>query len=620
MVNQHTVDYLRTNGVVPLHIFTGILCAVKTRAYHVAIRARPLLWPEPRLGLKLGLKLEPRLTLAALLAASQIACVSDLAPLSRSSFSSAITTTGRSNTVTVPPSQSTLTAPKARDAQRSDYSQSLLNRFALSDDAPVSTALGAEPVTNTSPEMNSSVNAIERSAVARYTVEAVRTPVQAVLFSLAKDAGLQVQFNGTFETRVTLNSHRQPLNQILQSLADQVGFSWQQQLDQLTFWSGQAYSESYPVNYLNITRRTQSSVGLATRVGTINASDANGDSVANSSQTRIENSSEHDFWSSLLNDVESLLKQTEHIDIQAVSEFSINREAGLISLYSTPDVHRNLQRYLAKLLGNAQRQVLIEATVVEVALSNNFEAGVDWQVLARGITGVNAAQVLLGAPAVTAETIGRLTNPAGLATLVQSGGAGDITATLSLLEQFGDVRILSRPRIIALNNQSSVLKVVDNRVYFTVNVQRRQSEDQDEIVTETEIHTVPVGLVMNVTPQISEQGTVMLNVRPTLSRILGFVNDPNPELALANVQNGVPEIQVREMESMLQVNSGDIAIIGGLMQETESEKTNRLPGLAKLPGIGKLFTSQNRERRQTELLIVLKPTVIGQAQQGASRK
>ena len=257
--------------------------------------------------------------------------------------------------------------------------------------------------------------------------------------------------------------------------------------------------------------------------------------------------------------------------------------------------------------------------MVEVALSDSFEAGVDWQVLANGVNGVNAVQALVGAPLVGADTVQRVVAPSGLFSLVQEGSQGSIGATLSLLEQFGDVRILSRPRIIALNNQSSVLKVVDNRVYFTVNIQRRQTETRDEVVTETEIHTVPVGLVMNVTPQISHSGAVMLNVRPTLSRILGFVNDPNPELALANVKNGVPEIQVREMESMLQVHSGQLAIIGGLMQETTQDNDARLPGMGQLPVIGHLFSRTARSRRQTELVIVLRPTIIETQRQVAVR-
>ena len=124
---------------------------------------------------------------------------------------------------------------------------------------------------------------------------------------------------------------------------------------------------------------------------------------------------------------------------------------------------------------------------------------------------------------------------------------------------------------------------------------------------------------MNVTPQISRTGAVMLNVRPTLSRILGFVNDPNPELAQANVRNSVPEIQVREMESMLQVQSGNVAIIGGLMQDMAEGSDTRLPALGRLPVIKYFFSRREHKRRQTELLIVLRPTVISGSAMVAKR-
>lgn len=454
------------------------------------------------------------------------------------------------------------------------------------------------------------------------SIDAVAAPIESLLFALANDAGFELHINGDLGEQVTIKIIEQPIRVLLDKLAEQGAFSWTIEDSLITVWTGASYGYSYPINYLNIDRRTQSSVGLATQVGTINASDSSG-TVANSSETRVENISEHHFWQSLRTDVEGLITQPHQVPDdsfqQSVSQFSVNREAGLLTLFARPAVHQSLQRYLALLHDSTQRQVLIEATVVEVALSDSFEAGVDWQVLAQGINGFSAAQVLVGAPLVSGDTVDRLAAPAGLVSLVQQGSNGDVRATLSLLEQFGDVRILSRPRIIALNNQSSVLKVVDNRVYFTVNVERRQTDTKDEIITETEIHTVPVGLVMNVTPQISREGAVMLNVRPTLSRILGFVNDPNPELAQANVRNSVPEIQVREMESMLQVQSGNVAIIGGLMQDTTEGSDARLPGLGRIPIVKYLFSQRAHKRRQTELLIVLRPTVLAHPAMAAKR-
>ena len=456
------------------------------------------------------------------------------------------------------------------------------------------------------------VHSIAHESPEQFSINAVDAPVDALLYSLVAQSNLQLQVTGELAGRVTLKTNQATLPDILRQLARQTPFTWVVEDSKLSVWSGKPYRYSYSVDYLNIQRSTTSSVGLATQVGTINAANSSGDSIANSSRTHIENSSAHDFWSSIEKDLTLLLSSEDSAQFSK-SDFSINAEAGLLTLFASPELHQSAKQYLDRLHRSTQRQVLIEASVVEVTLSDSFEAGIDWQLVAKGLSGISAAQILVGAPAVTAETVGRLVSPAGLVSMVHQGGDGDLTATLSLLERFGDVKILSRPRIIALNNQASVLKVVDNRVYFTAKVERSQTDTKSEIVTQTEIHTVPVGLVMNVTPQISGDGAVMLNVRPTLSRILGFVNDPNPELALANIKNGVPEIQVREMESMLRVQSGEVAVIGGLMQESEELDQSRLPGLGRVPILKQLFSHRKTTKRQTELLIVLRPTIVNLA-------
>ena len=161
-----------------------------------------------------------------------------------------------------------------------------------------------------------------------------------------------------------------------------------------------------------------------------------------------------------------------------------------------------------------------------------------------------------------------------------------------------------------MNNQSAVLKVVDNRVYFSVEIERNSRNEELEVSTQTRIHTVPIGLVMNVIPFITEDQRIVLNVRPSISRILGFADDPNPELSLGGVQNSVPEIQVREMESVLSVASGETVVIGGLMQEVSSYNDRGVPGVGNLPLIGKLFGRISSSRSKSELLVFLKPSIM----------
>ena len=446
-------------------------------------------------------------------------------------------------------------------------------------------------------------------------VNAVAAPIESILFALAADTGVGLHIKQSLSGNVTLRVRDKTLETVLNLLSQQVTMHWQLKSGRLDIWGSQPYTRSYAVDYLNLDRTTLSSVGLATQVGSINSNLSEGaTAVTNSSETLIRNQALHRFWDSLATDLEGLRSQILQPSVvgntaRAMS-YTVNRDAGLVTLFADAKMHELLQRYLDRLNNSVRRQVVIEATVVEVTLSDQFESGVDWQFLTDGASGLSGVQKLLGATSVTTDTVGRLQTPSALFSMVQKSSQGNMHATLSLLQQFGDVRILSRPRIIALNNQSSVLKVVDNRVYFTLNIERKSSDTKDQISTESEIHTVPVGLVMNVTPFIGADDEVMLNVRPSLSRIIGFVDDPNPELAQANVRNGVPEIQVREMESMLRVKSGELAVIGGLMQDVVEDNERQLPGLSRLPGIGKLFTSKKRNRRQTELLVVLRPTVM----------
>jgi general secretion pathway protein D len=193
------------------------------------------------------------------------------------------------------------------------------------------------------------------------------------------------------------------------------------------------------------------------------------------------------------------------------------------------------------------------------------------------------------------------------------------SATVAFLEQFGRTRVLSSPKVIALNNQTAVMKVVDQQVYFSLKI----TEDKNEngvVVNRTynsEIHTVPVGLVMQVTPHIAESGNVMLSVRPTITRITGYVEDPAIAMIAADSQLGirslVPNLQVREFDSSLKVPSGQIAVLGGLIQDSQQNERTGMPGLSRLPLLGDLFSYRDDSIRKTELVIFLRPLALNEA-------
>jgi MSHA biogenesis protein MshL len=163
-----------------------------------------------------------------------------------------------------------------------------------------------------------------------------------------------------------------------------------------------------------------------------------------------------------------------------------------------------------------------------------------------------------------------------------------------------------------MNNQTASLKVADSKVYFTITSTPATYSTAGTILSPATYTSTPnsvsVGLTMSVTPQISDNGMVTINVRPTITRIIDYVNDPNPALTL--VANKIPEIQTREMESIIKVESGQTAVMGGLIQESIDKNTSEVPFLARIPLLGTLFQNRDDTTTKTELVIFLRPIVI----------
>ena len=328
------------------------------------------------------------------------------------------------------------------------------------------------------------------------------------------------------------------------------------------------------------------------------------------------------FWESVTANIQAILaedgegsaaaKDTKDVKVAASNQVIPNPMSGIISVKATQKQHLDIQNYLDRVLKNSLRQVLIEATIVEVELSQAHQSGVDWS---RFVTTTGKGPNLNAQftdPSLNTRPFFLFEYQNPLASL------GNITAAVRLLETFGDVKVLSSPKIMALNNQSAILKVVDEKVYFTVSMQSTAATDNspERQTFTSEIHTVPVGVIMTVTPQINENDMVALSIRPTITRITGFATDPAPRLVSAannfniNFDNLVPEIQIREMESLLHVFNGRTIVLGGLMQEKTDIVKNGIPILSRIPWLGRLFSYQKKENIKTELVIFLRPQII----------
>jgi general secretion pathway protein D len=508
-----------------------------------------------------------------------------------------------------------------------------------------------------------------QARVPTYSVVVQEVPVKELLFALSRDTKQNIDVHPGIQGLVTLNAIDETLPTILERIAQQTNLRYRTEGRTIIVVPDTPYFKTYRVNYVNMSRDTASSMGVSgeisgSSVGAAGQSQSGGGQGAGgTSSTKVDTKSNNNFWEILRQNVESILaaskaltqsadQRAERAEAElaareeriaqaeavsragpnAASLFStafgqsrtvpsdtkndivVNAVTGTVTVLGNEKQHALIQQYLDSVSSASQRQVLIEATIAEVTLSDRYQAGVDWSRMATG-TGFTFQQQLIGGTLGTPPNmVVGYTNP--------TSRIGNIAASLALLEQFGNTRVLSSPKLMAINNQTALLKVVDNVVYFEVQTTAGTTTAAGVIsppTTNTIPKTVPVGLVMSVLPQVTESGTVNLTVRPTISRVIKFVPDPNPSLKfnadgdplLNAVQNLIPQIEVREMESVLQASSGQTIILGGLMRDDVARLRDAVPGLGRLPSpVGDAFSFRDESVVKTELVIFLKPTVI----------
>ena len=489
--------------------------------------------------------------------------------------------------------------------------------------------------------------------VPTYTVVVNDVPVKELLFSIARDTQYNIDLHPGIAGHVSLNAVQEPLPAILDRIARQADLRYEMNGRTISIMPDSPYVKTYTVNYVNVARNTTSSVGVAAQIastgGSIGAS-AGAGAAGNSSTTTVASQSNNDLWTVLADNIRTLLAGTRAVtqsneqralqletekaaraervlQAEAASkagpgaatlfsaafanrplaegqhDVAVNPVAGTVSVLGTAKQHELVQQYLDRVMQASQRQVLIEATIVEVSLKDQYRAGIDWSKALQGTTGWTINTLGGGTNALA-----RSLTPFIKATYTNSGSNG-FAAAIDLLESFGNTKVLSSPKLMALNNQTALLKVVDNLVYFTVKADTTTTANVTTTTFTTTPQTVPVGIVMSMTPQINENGMVSLTVRPTISRNVGFVRDPNPSIPV-NIPNQVPIIQVREMESLLQIQSGQTVVLGGLIQDNANTGRDGIPVLSRPDGLGAVFGQHERINSQTELVIFLRPIVV----------
>ena len=439
--------------------------------------------------------------------------------------------------------------------------------------------------------------------------------MRSALTKMADLAGVNIFIAQDINGGISFSAKNRPFLDILNDICLSAKLRYTINDNSVKIENDTPFLKTYNVQFLNTQRDTQSSISISTDIFTNQAISSSSDSSSNStnyinngSNSVVSGVTKNDFWSEL----ESAL--TKIIGDKDGAYVSVHRQGGIITAYTSQHKHEEIQKYLKSLKESAEAQVLIEAKILEVNLNDEFKGGINWNILRNG--GATVVKDFSDRTGLFSAGINR----------------ENLNVVAGLIERFGAVKTLSSPRITVLNNQSAILKVAQNEVIYLPELQRQYATVSDNRSTDflsTTLHTIPIGLVMSVQPSVdNKHNTIILNLRPTISKIVKYKKVPffyqslvNPAAKTNTVQaQDIPIVDVREFDSVLKLRSGQIVVMGGLMHE---KSRNSRDGLPNLKEIDILTGAREKSTEVTELVIFLKATILkkrGKAHHNADKK
>lgn len=478
---------------------------------------------------------------------------------------------------------------------------------------------------------------VARGFEPRFDLSVNNAPAAQVFLQLGVNTPYNILVSPEIAGNVTLSLKQTTVPEALETLRELFGYDFRMASGNRVFvYPNTVQTRLYKINYLPGRRQGasdlrvssssigQSSGGSGTTTGTGTTS-GSGSSVTRGQDTSsVRMTSDTDFWREVQEALNNLVGK------EAGRNVTLNPGAGVIVVRATPAELRQVADYLRAIQLTIERQVMLEAKIVEIKLSKGSETGVNWTAF-RGIHNGSTKVGGIGmAPGVTLTNTGSLkdgniTVTPGVSAAAEALGKGfyglafqsaNFAALLSFLETQGDVKVLSSPRIATLNNQKAVLKVGSDELFVT-GVSTTQTSTGSTTTSSPTLSLQPFfsGISLDVTPQIDDNGTVMLHVHPAISSVaekekvidLGEMGSYRLPLAASSIN---------ETDSIVRVRDGQIVAIGGLMQQNSINDRSGVPGLSSIPGVGGLFRYQANSETKHELVILIKPTVISEDGQG----
>ena len=451
----------------------------------------------------------------------------------------------------------------------------------------------------------------------RFDVSANNVDARVFFPSLVKDTPLSVAVHPDVQGTISLSLKAVTLSEALQVVEDIYGYEVSRQGRILRVFPSGMRTETFPLNYLYMQREglslTSVSSGRISDDNDNSSSNSNSNSSSSSSNsnssssgsneqsngTFIRSTTKTDFWGELQATLVSIIGETG-----GGRQVVVTPQAGLVTIRAFPNELRQVRAFLTTAESHLQRQVILEAKIIEVTLSDGYQQGIQWENLLGHVDSTNI-NFSTSAGQGLSDTISSVIG--GVTSLNVTGT--DFSTMISLLDTQGDVDVLSSPRVTATNNQKAVIKV-GNDEYFVTDVSTTTVSSTTTVTTpEVELTPFFSGIALDVTPQIDENGNVLLHVHPSVIDVqeqtkIIQISDSTLELPLA-------QSEIRESDTVIRAASGDVVVIGGLMKSENIETVSKVPFLGDIPFLGEAFTNRSKSKQKTELIILLKPTVVG---------
>lgn len=477
-----------------------------------------------------------------------------------------------------------------------------------------------------------------RAPEPRFDLNVINLPVAQVFSALAKDTRYSMLLDPELKGNITVNLRDVTLIEALDTLRDLHGYEYRVQGTRIFIQPATLTTRIFQVNYLNASRAGRSDVrvtsgsiaqagssqGAAPAGGTSAPAPASSSGSAQES-SRVTTQMRNDLWGELEVSLKMLLGESKGGDGR---QLIVSPQSGVIVVRALPRELRAVEQYLRAARLNIERQVMLEAKIVDVRLHESAQSGINWATFVGNSAGQNhRGSVGLLNPGATLANSGNLTGGGltsapgsnlGLSGASPTGLLGfafqtsNFAALISFLETQGNVQVLSSPRIAALNNQKAVLKVGTDDFFVTsvsTNIQGSGTTANNVVTPTITVQPFFSGIALDVTPQIDEDGNITLHVHPSVSN----VTERNKVLNLGDLGNftlPLASSSVSETDTVVRARDGNIVAIGGLMKMSRTADRTQIPGVGDAPVIGGLFGSRVRELDKHELVILIKPTVI----------